>query len=96
MAGTGKPKTGGRAPGTPNKVNRGVEEKLAAIGCDPILGLAQIAMDPENDVKWRLSAYAELAPYVAPKRKPVDGEGNDQDAALVVQIVRLGADDKAA
>jgi hypothetical protein len=42
------------------------------LGCDPIEGLARIAMDANNSVEIRLRAYSELAPYIAARRKAVD------------------------
>ena len=65
-------KTGGRKAGTPNKRTAEVAERLESLGCDPIEGLARIAMDDANSVEIRLRAYSELAPYVAAKRKAVD------------------------
>ena len=41
----GLPKTGGRQKGTPNKATQTVAEKLDALGCDPIEGMARIAMN---------------------------------------------------
>lgn len=41
-------KTGGRIAGTPNKVTRQIVDKLEALGCDPIEGMAHIAMDSFN------------------------------------------------
>lgn len=95
---------GGRQKGTPNAVTKAVAAKLEAIGCDPIVGMAKIAMgtlectlchgkgkhlDPSGTkhiactsckgskretVSLELQArmYAELATYVAPKRKATD------------------------
>src|SRR3954468_16183547 len=37
-------KTGGRRRGTPNRRTGEVAERLAALGCDPIEGMAAIAM----------------------------------------------------
>src|SRR5689334_10116780 len=37
-------KTGGRRRGTPNRRTGEVAERLAALGCDPIEGMARIAM----------------------------------------------------
>ncbi len=82
----GLPKTGGRRPGTPNKASRAVAEKLEAIGCDPILGMASIAMDAKNSPETRGRYYSELAQYVHPKRKPIDdsdGERTRVDAAPI-------------
>jgi hypothetical protein len=68
----GHPKTGGRQKGTPNRATQDVAEKIAALGCDPIEGLAKIAMDGKNSAELRARCYMDLAQYVHPKRKPVD------------------------
>ena len=70
-------KTGGRQKGTPNKATADVIARLEALGCDPIEGMAQIAMDTNADLSLRGKMYAELAQYVAPKRKAVEHSGND-------------------
>ena len=69
---TGQPKTGGRKKGTPNKATLTVAEKLESLGCDPIEGMARIAMDEKNSPETRGRYFSELAQYVYPKRKPVD------------------------
>ena len=86
-------KTGGRTKGTPNKRTIAVIEKLAALGCDPIEGMAHIAMDTANPAELRGRMYAELAGYVAPKRKAIDVSSEDGTAAsgvheIVVRVVR--------
>src|SRR5262245_45921495 len=65
-------KTGGRVKGTPNKRTQDVTERLAELGCDPVEGMAGLAMDPNSspDLKGRM--YAELAQYVYPKRRAVE------------------------
>jgi hypothetical protein len=68
----GLPKTGGRKKGTPNKATLTVTERLEALGCDPIEGMARIAMDENNSPETRGRYYSELAQYLYPKRKPVD------------------------
>jgi hypothetical protein len=68
----GLPKTGGRKKGTQNKATLTVAEKLEALGCDPIEGMARIAMDKKNSPEIRGRYYSELAQYLYPKRKPVD------------------------
>ncbi len=68
----GLPKTGGRKKGTPNKATRTIAEKLEALGCDPIEGMARIAMDEKNSPETRGRYYSELAQYLYPKRKSVD------------------------
>ncbi len=44
----------------------------AALGCDPIEAMAQLAMDENEPSALRLAALKELAQYVAPKRKAVE------------------------
>ena len=68
----GLPKTGGRAKGTPNKASVPVAEKLEALGCDPIAGMAGIAMDEKNSPETRGRYYSELAQYLYPKRKALE------------------------
>jgi len=65
-------KTGGRLKGTPNKRTQDLTERLAELGCDPVEGMARLAMDPNSspDLKGRM--YAELAQYVYPKRRAVE------------------------
>ena len=69
-------KTGGRQAGTPNKTTVELKQKLAALGVDPIVGLATIAADPANPVETRLRAYSAICPYVYAKRSSVEVDGN--------------------
>ncbi len=81
----GLPKTGGRAKGTPNKRTQSVTEKLAALGCDPIEGLAHIAMNKKQKlgvrkdvpIELRAQMYKELAQYVAAKRQAIEIEDEE-------------------
>jgi hypothetical protein len=77
-------KTGGRLKGTPNRRTAEVAERLAVLGCDPIEGMARIAMDTSNAPELRGRMYAELAQYVAPKRKALDL--NDTAQAVTIQL----------
>lgn len=65
-------KTGGRKAGTPNRRTVEVQQKLEALGCDPIEGMARMALDQKNPPELRARMYAELAHYVAPKRKALE------------------------
>lgn len=69
----------GRAKGTTNKKTQDVIDKLNAIGCDPILGMAEIAAEARTvgDNVLAGSMYKELAQYVAPKRKAIEHTGAD-------------------
>ena len=82
MAGGGsKPgeRRGGRKKGTPNKKTSDLAEKLKALNCDPIEGMARIAHEAykAKDHAIALSAYKELAQYIYPKRKAVEVTGED-------------------
>ncbi len=68
---------GGRAKGTPNKRTVEIQEKLAVLKCDPLEGMARLAMDEDNSPELRGRMYAELAQYIAPKRKALEHSGAD-------------------
>ncbi len=65
-------KTGGRVKGAPNRVTADVQARLATLKCDPIEGMAQLALDPGNSAELRGRMFAELAQHIAPKRKAVE------------------------
>ena len=68
---------GGRKKGTPNKRTTEVAERLAALGCCPIEGMARLAMDQANAPELRGRMYSELAGFIAPKRRAVEHTGAD-------------------
>ncbi len=65
-------KTGGRIKGTPNKRTKEITELLAALECEPVAGMAAIAMDERNPVELRGRMYAELANYVHAKKRATE------------------------
>ena len=65
-------KTGGRQKGSLNRATADVQARLAALKCDPIQGMAELALDPGNPPELRGRMFAELAQYIAPKRKAVE------------------------
>ena len=65
-------RTGGRKPGTPNKRTAEVAALLEELGCEPIEGMARIAMNEAHPPELRGRMYAELAQYLYPKRKALD------------------------
>jgi hypothetical protein len=67
---------GGRQRGSPNKRTLDVIDRLAALKCDPLEGMAKLAMDKSNAPELRGRMYAELAQYVAPKRKALEHSGD--------------------
>jgi hypothetical protein len=70
-----KPPGSGRRKGTRNKLSLAVSERLTELGCDPIEGMAALAMDPRNPVELRGRMYSELAAYCYPKKKSIEHSG---------------------
>lgn len=85
----GIPKTGGRRKGTPNQLTREITARLEELGCDPIEGMALIAMDADNPPELRGRMFAELAGYVYPKRKAVEisRETSDQGTFTLQELL---------
>ena len=92
---SGSAKTGGRKKGTPNKATLSVAEKLEALGCDPIEGMARIAMDESNSAETRGRYYAELAQYLYPKRKAADVSVPEPAVINVITNLDPGSSDDA-
>jgi hypothetical protein len=68
-------------------------DRLEALGCDPIEGMARIAMDETIDLSIRAQMFKELAQYVAPKRKALDMQA-DMNMAPPRFIINLSAANK--
>lgn len=87
----GRKKTGGRVKGTPNKRTQDVIERLKALNCDPIEGMAKIAAQAMSDGELPLAGqmYKELAQYVAPKRKAVEMTGKDGEAIQTERTILI-------
>lgn len=90
-----RPKNAGRKKGTPNKKTHELQAKLDELGCDPIEGMARIAMDPENPVQLRGKMFAELAQYVIPKRKAIEHTGEFEHSYVMRAPEPLAADEWA-
>ncbi len=90
-------KTGGRTRGTPNRKTQAVIDRLDALGCDPIEGMARIAMDETAELSIRAQMYKELAQYVASKRKAVEMQvdGGFSLIDAIRQCDQLEAEQKA-
>jgi hypothetical protein len=86
----GLSKTGGRVLGTPNKATIALARKLARLKCDPIEGLARIALDSATETSLKVRRFAELAQYVYPKRKSVD-LASPEDSELTVRVRMIGS-----
>jgi hypothetical protein len=80
-------KTGGRTAGTPNRKTREVTELLESLCCDPIEGMAHIAMDEKHSAELRGRMYAELAHYVYPKRKAVEHTGAGGGGPVTLNVI---------
>jgi hypothetical protein len=78
----------GRPPGKANKRSQEIQDRLDALECDPIEGMAMIAMDPNTDDALKLQCYKELAQYIAPKRKAIDMEAT-MNGQVTIEVVRF-------
>jgi hypothetical protein len=76
----------GRVAGTPNQKTVAVSNLLDSLDCNPIEGMARIAMNEKHPPELRGRMYAELAQYVYPKRKSVQLAG-DKENPLQVEIM---------
>lgn len=80
-------KTGGRVKGTLNKRSQAVSDLLEELGCDPIRGLAEIAMNSAEE-SLRFQANKELSQYIAPKLKSIEHKGSDTQPLRVESVFR--------
>lgn len=77
-------KTGGRQKGTPNRATAAKVAEVQASGLTPLDYLLSIMRDEGAEEAKRIDAAKAAAPYIHPKRAPVNAEG--QDASLTVII----------
>ena len=82
----GLAKTGGRERGTPNQRTLDLVEKLEKLGCDPIEGLARIAMDAATALELKVRCFTELAQYVYPKRKALAQAADPDSDSLSIEV----------
>jgi len=80
-------KTGGRKAGTPNRKTGEVAELLESLACNPIEGMARIAMDKKHPPELRGRMYAELAQYLYPKRKAIEHKGDGPDGPSIEVVI---------
>lgn len=71
----GREKTGGKVKGCKHKINRDIVGLLDQLKCNPIEGLARIAIDPKIEIGIRMHAYARIAKYVHPELKSIELSG---------------------
>jgi hypothetical protein len=67
----GRPKTGGRVAGTPNKISRTVRERLEQAGVDPVGRLLALAENAECSLELKAKVFSDLCSYCFPKLKNV-------------------------
>lgn len=60
----GAPKTGGRAPGTPNKRTAETQKAVEESGLTPLAYLLSVMRDESADEQRRVAAANMAAPYV--------------------------------
>jgi len=65
-------KTGGRSRGVPNRRTQEAAQILDELGCNPVRGMAEIAMSESHPVELRARMFMELAHYMYPKRRAID------------------------
>lgn len=77
-------KTGGRAKGTPNKATAAKAAEIAASGLTPLDFMLSVLRDEDRTLDVRMDAAKAAAPYVHPKRAPVDSDGEDVGLTVIV------------
>lgn len=75
---------GGRQRGTPNKRTAEVAAAIAATGMTPLEYLTSVFQDSGADEARRIDAAKAAAPYVHPKRAPVDSDGKDTAQTIII------------
>lgn len=87
MGAAGKPKTGGRRPGSKNQRTREAVEILARLSYDPLRCMIELSRDPEASLELRGKMHAELARYIHPQKRAVEVSGPDRQP-LTITVVR--------
>jgi len=82
---SGNPK--GRPKGAVSAKTLIVEEKLKAVGCDPIKEMAKLAMDKKVAESVRAKLLADLANYVYPKRRAVEMDVPEETLETVQEFL---------
>jgi hypothetical protein len=82
----GRAKTGGKSLGCKHKITRDVAGLLDELGCNPIEGMARIALDPKASEPIKARMLAELAKYTVPQLRSVEVTGRDGNAIEVSYV----------
>ena len=91
MAGTGRPKTGGRQKGVRNKITRDAKEAME--GKDPLMKLWELGLRADQDDEKAVAAtcYKEICKYIYPQLKAVEHQ-HDVSGKAVFEINMIGID----
>lgn len=84
MARGGSRPGAGRPPGAVNRLVSDAVERAAAEGILPLDFMLTILRDETKPYADRMDAAKAAAPYVHPKRAPVDGEGKEASLTVIV------------
>lgn len=78
----------GRPKGSLGRRTIDAAERLAALRCDPLEGMARIAEDASCPLEIRARMYAELAGYVYAKRRAVEVAGTIEQVGVRLDDAR--------
>lgn len=84
MAHGGARSGAGRKPGGTNKISQEAYERAKESGELPLDYLLRVMRDDNADEAKRIDCAKAAAPYIHPKRAPVDGDGNEAGLTLTV------------
>jgi hypothetical protein len=80
----------------PGATSADVAEQLRQLDCDPIAGMAKLARDDAMPTVLRARMFAELATYIAPRRKAVEltgANGSPLEATVTLDFDALSTDE---
>lgn len=83
----------GRPKGSVSKITLNIREELEAIGANPALGLAEIAMNPKTTTTLKVKCWEILAKYLYPT-KQVNSLQNESNEGFKLQIEWAKDDEK--
>lgn len=84
MARGGRREGAGRKPGSLTKRTKEIAENAMAEGITPLEYMLKVMRDENADEAKRIDCAKAAAPYMHPKRAPVDGDGKDAGLTLTV------------
>ena len=79
----GRPKSGGRKSGTPNRRTTAAAEVLEDLKCDPIEALVRIAQAKTTPLEIQVACYKELGQYRYAKRRALEVTGHEGEPVRI-------------